>query len=135
MRARIIAIAAGVVGSVAAAVLARRLLRRAKRVEEAKAVCEEPFEGVLLVEDILDLGEIYDFEEAVTAAPGPTPVFEDRAQAHGENWVEALQEQVIEEGFDPDAVLVFIDESEPEPPTETSERPVADRGSAGPRGA
>ncbi len=60
---------------------------------------------------------------------------DDRAQAHGENWVEALQEDAVEFGPEPESVLVFLDEADLDsPPTDNRDRPVADRGSAGPRG-
>lgn len=60
---------------------------------------------------------------------------DDRAQALGENWVEALEEDAIEYGAEPEQTLVFLDEDDLEtPPTDTRDIPVADRGSAGPRG-
>ncbi len=76
---------------------------------------------------VLDSGELYYSQRA--------HLDDDRAQAHGENWIEALQEESVEYGPEPESVLVFLDEAEfDSAPTETRDRPIADRGSAGPRG-
>ena len=80
-----------------------------------------------------DAGELYGMH---TPHAGETVhLDDDRAQAHGENWIEALQEDAVEYGPEPEAVLVFLDEADLDsPPSDNRDRPVADRGSAGPRG-
>ncbi len=133
----VIRIAAGILGTAAAALIARELIRRSRRLEaqaESQRFAEEPIDAVLVVEDYVDISELYELNEMPGILPLEAQSLDDRAQAHGENWVEALQEQVIEYGTDPEAVLVFIDESESGPVSDTLDLPVADRGSGGPRG-
>jgi hypothetical protein len=60
---------------------------------------------------------------------------DDRAFREGENWVEALGTSATEYGPDPERELDIVDEEDLDsPPTDTRDIPVADRGSAGPRG-
>lgn len=130
MRARALAIGAGILGTVAAAVIARQLIRRRRLAAEAPKF-DDPIDAILVVEDTL--GEIYDYTEMAAGLP-PRAQPDDRAQAHGENWFEALHEQAVEYGPEPEEVLVFFEDVEPEAPAEARDTPPADRGSGGPRG-
>ncbi|MBA2541335.1 MAG: hypothetical protein H0V17_16965 [Deltaproteobacteria bacterium] len=98
---------------------------------------QEPIDAILVVEDFTDLGEIYDLNEMPGGIPAQAvAAYDDRAQAHGETWTEALQEQAIELGPELEHVLVFLDETELELDVDpTDDRPIADLGSGGPRGA
>lgn len=102
-------------------------------IAEAEAVVE-PVMIVTSVEEVTrDAGDLYGVY--TPQEPQTAHLDDDRAQAHGENWVEALQEDSIEYGPEPESVLVFLDEADLETqPTDTRDRPIADRGSAGPRG-
>jgi hypothetical protein len=167
MRARVLALAAGVVGSAAAIFITRQLKRRARDREAQKSFQEEPVDAVLIVEEYFDTDALGDVDTMVALGeqPGVEPGLsqldvaemygsagdtgelygvhtmrgvdtehpdDDRAQAHGENWVEALQESAIENGPEPEAILVFLDEADLDtPPSDNRDRPVADRGSGG----
>jgi hypothetical protein len=59
----------------------------------------------------------------------------DRSFDQGENWIEALQEHATELGPEVEVEVTILDEDDLDsPPTDTRDIPVADRGSAGPRG-
>jgi hypothetical protein len=59
----------------------------------------------------------------------------DASFDEGENWIEALEASAIENGPEPERELDIVDEDDlTSPPTDTRDIPVADRGSAGPRG-
>jgi hypothetical protein len=62
---------------------------------------------------------------------------DDQAQAEGESWLEHLGASAAELGPEPELVLDMGDDSDPHAghhKTETSDTPVADHGSGGPRG-
>jgi len=61
---------------------------------------------------------------------------DDRAFDDGENWLEALEASAAENGAEPERELDIIDESDEDGHRSSDLRdiPVADRGSAGPRG-
>jgi len=62
---------------------------------------------------------------------------DDPALAEGQNWLEALETSAIENGAEPEQELEIIDESDDHDghhATDMRDIPVADRGSAGPRG-
>lgn len=80
-----------------------------------------------------DAGALYGMHTPV--AEQTVHADDDRAQAHGENWLEALGHDAVEYGAKPEAVLVFFDEDELDsPPSDHRDRPIADLGSGGPRG-
>ena len=59
----------------------------------------------------------------------------DQSYDRGENWLEALEATSAENGPIPEAPIDILDDEDLEhPPTDTRDIPVADRGSAGPRG-
>jgi hypothetical protein len=60
---------------------------------------------------------------------------DDRAQADGENWLEALASRAGETGPEPERMIDIVDDADLDsPPTDHRDRPIADRGSGGPRG-
>jgi hypothetical protein len=63
---------------------------------------------------------------------------DDAAYSRGQNWVERLETKSIEDGGEPGRELVIEDDYDVDvttsPRIDTSDLPVADRGSAGPRG-
>jgi hypothetical protein len=136
---------------VAAAVLLPRLRRRFSTppaAEEEVAIDEElvdipeevlvadPDElvtEVVVVPPIKDSGELYG-SHTIPASDRSHPD-DDQAQAVGENWIEALAEDAVEGGPLPEQQLDFTDLDDIEHPnTETKDQPIADKGSAGPRG-
>jgi len=69
------------------------------------------------------------------AAPEDRDSFE--GSWRGETWLESLEEHAIEMGPAPEEEVVIIDDSDSHAghhPTETGDRPVADKGSGGPGG-
>ncbi|MDQ3366104.1 MAG: hypothetical protein M3680_11825 [Myxococcota bacterium] len=59
----------------------------------------------------------------------------DQAYDRGENWLEALEASAIEHGAEPERELDIVDDMDDAPhPSDNRDIPVADRGSAGPRG-
>jgi hypothetical protein len=80
-----------------------------------------------------DSGELYG--QHVPAAVDRTHPDDDTAQGVGENWVEALLEDSAESGPVPEQPLDMTDENDLEHrSSDMRDLPVADRGSAGPRG-
>ncbi|HEY4242761.1 MAG TPA: hypothetical protein VGM88_23255 [Kofleriaceae bacterium] len=61
---------------------------------------------------------------------------DDEAQGEGQNWLEALEEVSVEGGPEPEGEVEVVDEDDITKPhsIEAQDRPLADRGSAGPRG-
>jgi len=62
---------------------------------------------------------------------------DDEAFEDGENWLEALEGSAAENGAEPERELDIVDDSDTRDtsrPTDMRDIPVADRGSAGPRG-
>jgi hypothetical protein len=136
MRARAIAIAAtGILGTATAAVIARQLIKRRRLAAEGvPKYDDDTIDAILVVEDTL--GEIYDYTEMAAGLPPQAQPLDERAQGQGENWFEALHEQAVEYGPEPEEVLVFFEEVEVEPASDVvRDSPPADRGSGGPRGA
>ncbi|MGE3544516.1 MAG: hypothetical protein AB7L28_11305 [Kofleriaceae bacterium] len=103
-----------------------------------------PIEGVgdqpptldAIEQSMHDAGDLYGGH--TPAASDPHHPDDDRAMDEGENWVEALQADVIEGGALPehelDAIVDDADTDLPPHPSDTHDRPVADRGAGGPRG-
>ncbi|MGE0548146.1 MAG: hypothetical protein AB7O24_31400 [Kofleriaceae bacterium] len=83
-----------------------------------------------------DAGDLYGVH--TPAASDPHHPDDDRAMDQGENWVEALQADAIEDGALPerelDSIVDDADTDLPPHPSDTHDRPVADRGAGGPRG-
>lgn len=151
-------------GAVAALLTRQLLRRRRNRRAAGSLDGEEPIEAILIYDDSIDIDDLADLSaradatvlaQAEAAAGGEPMVVvtsveeiteplrrigqtglseDDRAQAHGESWIDALQEDAIENGPEAETVLVFLDEADLEPPSDKRDRPIADRGSAGPRG-
>lgn len=80
-----------------------------------------------------NIGELYGVH---TAPAVDLTLTDDRlAMNDGQNWVEALQETVIEYGADSEHEIDPISEIDnPQPAGDLGDRPVADRGSGGPGG-
>ena len=80
-------------------------------------------------------GELYDLH--LPPAADREVADDDQAQGEGQNWLERLETSTAELGPEPERELDIIDDSDPHPghhKTDTDDTPVADRGSAGPRG-
>ncbi len=144
MRARILAPLALLLGGAVAVLLTRQLLRRRRNLRAAGLrSIGEPVEAILIYDDGIDVdmlaelgdisvhdsGELYN----IPLAQQGVHLDADRAQALGENMFEALEEDAIENGLEPEASL-FIDDDNLDLPTDLRDRPVADFGSGGPRG-
>jgi hypothetical protein len=96
---------------------------------------EAPAETPAIRRVRLGSGELYD-AHVVSAADRDLPD-DDRAQADGENWLERLEANAAELGPEPERTLDPLDDSDPHAghhKTDRNDTPVADRGSAGPRG-
>jgi hypothetical protein len=79
--------------------------------------------------------ELYD--SGVASAAGRELADDDGAQADGESWLERLEARAAELGPEPERTLDPLDDSDPQSgrnETDRHDTPVADRGSAGPRG-
>jgi hypothetical protein len=95
-----------------------------------------PPEGV----EVKDTGELYGVRtphagDPDLTAPEHLDAFEGAER--GENWMEALSEHAAESGPRPEEEVVIVDDSDSErghSPTESGDRPVADKGSGGPGG-
>ena len=86
-------------------------------------------------EIVHDAGELYGVH--IVPAEDTDVVDGDTAMDQGENWLEALSASSTEYGAKPERVIDLIDDEEhlaAPHPTDTRDIPVADRGSAGPRG-
>ncbi len=132
MRARILGPLAIVLGGAVAVFLTRQLLRRRRNLRAASLRLLEPVEAILVHDEGIDLDadELY----TVPRAQQDVHLDDDRAQALGENMFEALEEEAIENGLEPEVSLFLDDGDDLDPPTDLRDRPVADFGSGGPRG-
>lgn len=84
-------------------------------------------------QQVRDAGELYGVHTPI-AADRDIPDG-DRSFDEGENWLESLQASATEMGPEPEADLdVEDDQDVPPHPSDRRDIPVADRGSAGPRG-
>jgi hypothetical protein len=91
-------------------------------------------------ERVKDTGELYGVRTPHAAdrdlsAPEDRDAF--KGADRGENWTEALAEHATEGGPSPEEEVVIVDDSDPErghSPSESGDRPVADKGSGGPGG-
>jgi len=81
-----------------------------------------------------DVGELYGVH--VPPAVDTTLPDDDRSYSEGANWLEALETSAVENGAEPEREIDIVDDADLEDhhPTDTRDIPVADRGSAGPRG-
>ena len=83
----------------------------------------------------LGSGDLY--EVHVVTAGDRDLLDDDLAQGEGENWLERLEASAAEIGPEPEHELDIVDDSDLHAghhKTDVSDTPVADRGSAGPRG-
>ena len=98
---------------------------------------DEPPTLDAIEQSLHDDGDLYGVH--TPAASNPHHLDDDQAMESGENWVEALQADAIENGALPERELdAIVDEEDtdlPPHPSDTRDRPVADRGAGGPRGA
>lgn len=82
--------------------------------------------------EVKDGGDLYGVH--VPPASDRAQLDDDRAFEGGQNWLESLEERAAEGGPEPERELDIVDEDDGRPNTDSKDRPVADRGSAGPRG-
>jgi len=82
--------------------------------------------------EVKDGGDLYGIH--VPPASDRAQLDDDHAFAGGQNWIESLEERAIEGGPEPEHELDIVDENDGPSNTDSKDRPVADRGSAGPRG-
>lgn len=91
-------------------------------------------------EDTRDTGELYGVRTPHAADPELSAGVDHggfEGAEEGENWLEALEQHAAEMGPAPDEEVVVIDDSDPHRghhPSESGDRPVADKGSGGPGG-
>jgi hypothetical protein len=125
-----------VLGIAVALAYAVRRHRGAPRRRAAPASEEEELEAIALGRGDL-AGEsfveaIAEWDPELDDDPAGEPLDEDHAEIEGEHWLEHLEARAAELGPAPEHAI------EPEPArhrrTATSDTPVADRGSGGPRG-
>jgi hypothetical protein len=82
---------------------------------------------------IKDGGDLY----GVWIAPASdrAQVDDDEAFKSGQNWVESLETRAAEGGPEPEHEVDIVDDNDlTSPSSDSKDRPIADRGSAGPRG-
>jgi uncharacterized protein (TIGR03382 family) len=119
--------------------LVRRRKRRMRMAEQQPQMLDpDDIAEVVIVETLIeepvhDAGELYGVH--VPAAEPMTHLDDDAAQSYGENWLEQLAADTVEAGPLPEQPVDIVDEDDvTSPRSDTRDRPVADRGSAGPRG-
>lgn len=130
MRARIVVpLVAVLFGGAVAALLTRQLLRRRRNLQAANGFAgQEPLEAILVYDESVDvdtLAELADDSgerDVVPLAQQDVHLDDDRAQALDANM------------FEPEGMLVFLDEADLDPPTDLRDHPIADFGAGGPRG-
>jgi hypothetical protein len=82
---------------------------------------------------IKDGGDLYGVH--IVRASDPAQLDDDDAFATGQNWVESLETRAAEGGPEPEHEVDIVDDNDlTSPSSDAKDRPVADRGSAGPRG-
>jgi hypothetical protein len=81
---------------------------------------------------VKDGGDLYGVH--VAPASDRAQLDDDHAFDQGQNWIESLETHAAEGGPEPEHELDIVDENDGTPSSDTKDRPVADRGSAGPRG-
>jgi len=81
---------------------------------------------------IKDSGDLYGVH--VVPASDRAQLDDDHAFEEGQNWIEALETRAAEGGPEPEHELEIVDDNDGTPSSDTKDRPIADRGSAGPRG-
>jgi hypothetical protein len=79
-----------------------------------------------------DGGDLYGVH--VAPASDRAQLDDDHAFDQGQNWLESLETHAAEGGPEPEHELDIVDEEDGTPSSDSRDRPVADRGSAGPRG-
>jgi hypothetical protein len=137
MRIRTLVVVAGTLAAAIALVLrARRKptpwITDAILVGDEDVLEEEVFDEVTIVR-VRDGGDLYG-AHTIPSADRQHPD-DDRAQETGETWLEALTEDATEGGPEAERSLDFTDVDDIDhPPSDTRDRPIADKGSAGNRG-
>ncbi len=116
----------------------------AETLAESQAEEEDPALDVTAAQPTLDVIEssMHDVGDLYGGhtPPGMERVHpdDDQAMDEGQNWVESLQASSIEDGavpeFELDDIVDDADIDEPPHPSDSRDRPVADRGSGGPGG-
>jgi hypothetical protein len=82
---------------------------------------------------VKDGGDLYGVH--VAHASDRAHVDDDQAFDDGQSWVESLQTHAAEGGPEPEQEVDIVDEDDLTSPSgDSKDRPIADRGSAGPRG-
>ena len=82
---------------------------------------------------IKDGGDLYGVR--LPAAADRHQLDNDEAMATGQNWIESLETHAAEGGPEPEQELDILDEEDlVKSSADSKDRPIADRGSAGPRG-
>jgi hypothetical protein len=115
---------------------------------DARSVEDLAEEGIHPIDSEVGLDEVPTVRETPHQPQGGdlygvhTPAASDRAvldgdstMATGQNWLEALETSSAENGPLPEGLVDIVDDEELDhPPTDNRDIPIADRGSAGPRG-
>jgi hypothetical protein len=81
---------------------------------------------------VKDSGDLYGVH--VAPASDRAQLDDDHAFNAGQNWVESLETHAAEGGPEPEHEVEISEDDEGTPSSDTKDRPIADRGSAGPRG-
>jgi len=82
---------------------------------------------------VKDGGDLYGVH--VAHASDRAHLDDDQAFGDGQNWIESLQTHAAEGGPEPEHEVDVVDENDLASPSgDSKDRPIADRGSAGPRG-
>ena len=94
-------------------------------------------DDAVTLDDDRDVGDLYGVRtphasDTELAAPEDRDAF--AGADGGETWIEALAERAAEGGPAAEEEVAIVDESDGHHPTETRDRPVADKGSGGPGG-
>jgi hypothetical protein len=82
---------------------------------------------------VKDGGDLYGVH--IAPASDRAQLDDDEAFATGQNWIESLETRAAEGGPEPEHEVDIVDDNDlTSPSSDAKDRPVADRGSAGPRG-
>jgi hypothetical protein len=82
---------------------------------------------------IKDSGDLYGIH--IAPASDRAQQDDDAAFDAGQNWIEALETRAAEGGPEPEREIEIVDDEDvTSPSSDMKDRPIADRGSAGPRG-
>jgi hypothetical protein len=82
---------------------------------------------------VKDGGDLYGIH--IAPASDRAQLDDDDAFETGQNWIEALETHAAEGGPEPEREIEIVDDEDVvSPSSDSKDRPIADRGSAGPRG-